>query len=62
MSSNIDLCLRTMRWILAISGHLFGGVGLVWWCLSFSDPDAAAYAIAYLSIATASEYARRITV
>ena len=58
----IDTYLHLMRWILAVGGHLFGGAGLVFWCFGFLDPEAAAYAVACLSIATASEYARRATV
>lgn len=57
----LDACYRIIRWTLAIGGHLFGGAGMLCWYFGFWHPEAAVYAIVCLVIATAAEYARRVT-
>lgn len=59
--SQLALCFAVIRWTLAIGGHLFGGAGMVFWYFGFRHPEAAAYAIVCILIATAAEYARRVT-
>lgn len=57
----LDPYFKIMRWAFTIGGNLFGGAGMVFWFLGFYHPEAAAYAIVCLLIATMSEHARRVT-
>lgn len=57
----LDILYKIMYWLLWIVSRAFAGGGLIFWCFSFTDPEAAAEAIACLLIAVIADYARKIT-